>query len=629
MAEYNRKDFLKMLLLASGGIMLFSSCKELDRIFTIVIANKNDKFELEAANYIKKKISQISQISVEIRYKNEKQPPSKDVIFIENQPKQKKDSFNLNIIQSKIVINGSNRGVLYGAAEFIDVCYEVIKVDLSNSQIKKNISLPQNLNISQTPFFDYRFVYQALGFDKEYQIANKLSSFYIDPETGKMAFENAGSVVHNLLLLFGYDKYFKQYPEYYPLVNGKRISDGLSVNSQHRMPCLSNEGVYKIIKKELQNRINLYPDLNIWNFSQPDGISGSDDYCNCNLCKPKHDKGNGLSETFFPFVNRLAADFPDKVIRTLAYNITSQPHTVETRLSDGKILKAGSLMPNVEIFFTLTNNDKSKALPNALDQNSIFLKKNLELWSTKTDKIFIWEYVVNFNYYLFPFPTIHTIKDNFDYFKKLNVKSLFVQISSMEESSFSELNSYIYSRFMWDAGLNLESEILKFCREFYGPGYEDMNSYINLLLKYIKADKSTSWDPFSGIGSLVYHANPEQKLADVTLFSIKHLSEFNKLIDSALTKTSKGTKYYKRILKEKLSILFVEIESATKYANKNGAYNNTFSKYITDNNTITLDEKMKKFKDIAGTLNISVISEGLRPVDGYIEDVKATLNSKH
>ena len=588
--------------------------------YYIYITKSNDAYELEAATFLQSEIKRNFGKNIEIKISLEN-IVSNGIYLINIKTGIPKDSFTVSTNYQNVKIQGSKKGLLYGVGELLNAYYGVIKTDIKDkAPASKTFSLPQNINIASKPDFEYRFFYQELGFDKQYNNFNKLSGFYIEKETGFNGFEDTGSTIHNFLRLFGYDKHFNSHPEYYPLINNKRTSEGLKINNARRMPCLSNEGVYQIIKKALQQRMDQFQDLKIWNLSQPDGITGSNDYCNCKLCKPKHDAGNGLPETLFPFINRLAADFPDKIIRTLAYNITASPHKGISILSNGKKLRAGEMMPNVEVMFTLTDNDKSKPLSTSDDKKAILFRQYIDQWSQKGMRLFIWDYIVNFNYYLFPFPTIHTIKDNFNYFKSKNVKSLFIQSSSMEQSSFSELNAYIYSKMMWNASQDLAFLIEEFCKNFYGNAAKEMNAYVLTLLANAKNNKDNSLNPFSGIGSMVYLSNPDPAIQDSVLFSPKHMKEYLEYVKVALSKTN-GTKYYNRILKEYACLLFVQIESATFYANKNGKFSPSFYSLITENKKYKFSDIKEKFASICKELNIKYISENLRTVDGYLKDV--------
>lgn len=618
--KYNRKEFLKTTLSASLFVPFAKIFDFLDDYYYIYITNYNDRYEKEAAVFLQSEINRVFYKNIEIKSLIDGDFNGKGIYLINSPEDFSKDSFTI-YAEKYVKIQGCKKGLIYGAGELLKKHYRITKTDITNKPIaSKTFSLPQNLNLSSKPDFEYRFFYQELGFNTEYRNYNKLNDINIDNETGWTAFEDTGSVVHNFLRLFGYDKHFKNHPEYYPFINNKRTSEGLKENDGRRMPCLSSEGVYQIVKKALLQRIEQSPTLKIWNVSQPDGISGPNDYCNCKLCKPKHDAGNGLPETFFPFINRLASDVPDKIIRTLAYNITAAPHKGVSILSTGKKLQAGEMMPNVEIMFTLTDNDKSKPLPTSNDNKAVLFRMYIDQWSRKGVRLFIWEYIVNFNYYLFPFPTIHTIKDNFTYFRSKNVKSLFIQCSSMEQSSFSELNAFIYSKMMWDSSQDINLLIEEFCKDFYGNASQEMNAYILTLLANAKNNKGTSLNPFSGIGSMVYLSNPDPITQDSVLFSPKHMNEYLGYVKAALNKT-KGTKYYNRILKEYACLLFVQIEAATYYANKNGKFSSTFYSLITEKNRYKFSDIKDRFASICKQLNIKYISENLRTVDSYLNDV--------
>lgn len=626
------------MILFVGALPFLESFKVLDfnnqiELYKIIVSQRANMFEKEAALFLKNFVVKISGANLNIIDDSKTKQPYEIVIGNTNRYVSQvfdKDQFLIESKDLSYFIQGGKKGIYYGVFQFFKELFNY-NSELNTNSIKKStkVYLSNRIaNKNEKPDFDYRFMYYSKGFDKDYQFDNKLSSFGIDTETGKLSFEDCGSVVHNFLLLFGYDKHFSKHPDYYPLINGQRTKEGLQVNNAYKVPCLTNEGVYQIILSELKKRIQEVPNTKIWNLSLPDGINDSNDYCNCENCKKKYDLGNGLSEAVFPFINRLAYDLPNKIIRTLAYTVTSNPHTGISKLSNGKTLKKGELAKNVEILFTLPYNDKSKSIAFASDEKSILYRRNLASWAAITNNIFIWEYIVNFNYYLFPFPTLHTVKDNFEFFKKNNVKSIFIQSSSMEVSALAELNSYVYAQLMWNSKKELLPLINDFCKDFYGIASDEMTTYINSLLNYIKLNKGTIWNPLSGIGSLVYHANPDVNLENDTLFSLKHLKEYKKLLNTALNKT-KGSFYYNRILKEYLCVLFVEIEASTYYANKfGGKFSLEFFNFVTNDGKVSFNKKFEEFLSLCNILKIDYISEGLRTPTSYINDVKVSMHLK-
>lgn len=638
----NRRSFLKKITLLGLSLSFTRSFGMFHNnffsfeSFKIIISKTAKSYEEAAALLLQNLVYETFKIKLDINKDNTTKKLYEIAVGKTNRypvTDLAKDEFIINSKSQQYLINGGSRGLFFGVVEFLNQI-STINFDPTTNRIlnenKNSINnIPTNkfINLNEKPNFNYRFIYYSQGFDMQYQIFNKLSTFGIDKETKKLTFEDCGSVVHNFLLLFGFDQHFQKHPEYYPYINGQRTSIGLEEKNPHRVPCLTNEGVYQIILKGLRKRIEQTPNTKIWNVSLPDGINGSNDYCNCSICKNKYESGNGeLSETFFPFINRLAYDLPNYVIRTLAYTVTSRPHQSISKLSNGLNLKSGEIAKNVEIIFTLPDNDKSKSIIFAQDEKSLLYKENLKKWKSVTYNIFIWEYIVNYNYYLFPFPTLHTIKDNFQYFKENNVKSIFIQSSSMEVSALGELNSFVYSQLMWDSSKDLFVLIRKFCADFYGTASGEMYKYIISLLNYIKLNKEPIWNPMGGIGSLVFHVNPEKNRENTVLFSIKHLKEFKSLLNSALKKT-KNSIYYDRILKEYLCILFVEIEASTFYANKKGGkFNQEFYTYVTNNGKFDFYQIFAEFLSLCKKLKIDYISESLRTPLSYIADVKTSMH---
>ena len=69
--------------------------------------------------------------------------------------------------------------------------------------------------------------------------------------------------------------------------------------------------------------------------------------------------------------------------------------------------------------------------------------KALEGWSAISDNIFVWDYGINFDNYISPFPNFHILQANMQLFKKNNVNMHFSQIAGSKGGDFSELRSYV------------------------------------------------------------------------------------------------------------------------------------------------------------------------------------------
>ncbi len=113
------------------------------------------------------------------------------------------------------------------------------------------------------------------------------------------------------------------------------------------------------------------------------------------------------------FVNRVAGEFPDKVISTLAYQYTrSAPKNIKPA-------------PNVNIMLCSIECNRSK--PIATDPSSASFRKDVEDWGRLTDNIIMWDYVVQFRNLVSPFPNLRVLQPNIQYFAKNNIRMMFQQ----------------------------------------------------------------------------------------------------------------------------------------------------------------------------------------------------------
>jgi hypothetical protein len=118
-----------------------------------------------------------------------------------------------------------------------------------------------------------------------------------------------GYYVHTFNTLLPWETYFDAHPEYYCFMNGKRIKDQL---------CLSNEKVYRIALEKLKREMENQPGKRIWSVSQNDNFS----YCQCPECEKIIEEEGSPAGPVIRFVNKIAGEFPDKTIATLAYQFS-------------------------------------------------------------------------------------------------------------------------------------------------------------------------------------------------------------------------------------------------------------------------------------------------------------------
>ncbi|MBQ6471430.1 MAG: DUF4838 domain-containing protein [Victivallales bacterium] len=130
-------------------------------------------------------------------------------------------------------------------------------------------------------------------------------------------------------LIFPVDKYAKEHPEYYPLMeNGKRYIP--RKDDRHWRPCESNPEVQKIVVDYIRE----YFDKNPTQDSFSVGMDDISHLCCCPNCRAMDDAPDSyeqwrFSDRHYKFVNIIAKEIgkthPGKFIGTLIYSIALQP----------------------------------------------------------------------------------------------------------------------------------------------------------------------------------------------------------------------------------------------------------------------------------------------------------------
>lgn len=255
---------------------------------------------------------------------------------------------------------------------------------------------------------------------------------------------NWGMFVHTFQHLIPVNKYFDGHPEWFSEINGKRVRDG--------QLCLSNPEVLDTLCKNLEDMMKQKPDATIWS------VSNNDNYNNCTCAQCRHfDSLYGSpSGTLVYFVNQVAARFSDKIISTLAYQYTRSAPMRNIKPAD-----------NVNIMFCSIECGRQEAIATAPGEASF--RKDMEDWSRLTHNIFLWDYVGQFRNMMNPFPNLHVLQPNLQFFKQHGVDMMFEQGTGENNiTSWMELRTYLLAKLMWNVDVNVDSVFKDFCGGYYG-----------------------------------------------------------------------------------------------------------------------------------------------------------------
>jgi hypothetical protein len=465
--------------------------------YSIVISAFPTQDEFKAADYLQRYIYKITGATLPI-VSDKSEPQEKEIIIGKNNrltPEFENmlitfdgDEFLLKTANKRLfILGGSKKGLFYGVITLLENYLGCRKYSPTFEYIpkKSTITLP-DINFRDKPMNTYRVVYGNFTADKEYKDWHKLNE--IDDVFGE------GYYVHTFWKIIPPGKYFGEHPEYFALVDGVRTA---------KQPCLSNPEVLKIAIEQLKKEISRQPTRKVWSVSQNDNRC----YCQCPECMKIIEEEGSPSGPVIRFVNKVAAQFPDKTISTLAYTYSRQ--------APRKTKPAR----NVQIM--LCTIELNRNIPIETDTSNAFVK-DIREWKKLTPNLYLWDYTVNFSHNISPFPNIHVLQSNLQFFARNGIKEQFQQANTEFGYDFAELKSYLISRLLWNPFSKVDSILVDFFKGYYGKSATWIKSYVY----QIERETAKSRDNLNIYGSPIWHSG--------SFLSEKNIQFYKACFDSAL-----------------------------------------------------------------------------------------------
>lgn len=443
-------NILGLLLMVSCSAQELEICRDGKTAYKIVAAGSAESQEAARTlkNYLEKALGTKFEITSDIS--------TNQGIFIgsfKSKPNpylsQIRDGgFSIFTSQGDLYIEGKGRtGTLNGMYTFLE---KVAGISMLAPSVvifpeSKDLIINRNLKLIENPAFILRDINNDLALKDDFRKWHKLNNMKHNPDWGL--------IYHTFFKLVPPGEFFAQHPEYYSLRQGKRVK---------RQLCMSNSSLPKVVADRLQQEIKSNPDATFWFVSQED----NNDFCECTICKQRYEKYGSPSGLLIEFINKIANNFPEKKLVTLAYNKTLKPP---------KEIKP---LDNVVICFAPINASHNLGYAEDLENKKIL--SYFKDWKKLSSNLMFWDYWVGFGDVLLPFPNIPTLQANMKFFQENAVQYVYEEGINQKGGELKELKTYLLARLLWDPNIDLEKEIQFFCDHFYGPAASEVSSYIKL-----------------------------------------------------------------------------------------------------------------------------------------------------
>ncbi|MEM9326773.1 MAG: DUF4838 domain-containing protein [Bacteroidota bacterium] len=442
---------------------------------------------------------------------------------------------------------------------------------------QSKIILPSDLNSQFEPDITVRTVHSQLFYEDSTFADKRKVSYEAFPKYVPEA------RVHTFHRFIPADQFLKEHPEYYALRNGRRIPTQL---------CLTNEEVFRIVRDSVSALIKRYPDREVISVSQDDNTQ----YCQCDNCRAIDESEGSPSGSMISFVNRIADEFPDKMISTLAYQYTRKAPK--------------NLKPKDNVLITLCSIECDRSASIAEKCEDFY--QDLVAWGKISDNVRIWDYTTQFTNFLAPFPNLRTLQPNVQLFRDNSARWVFEQ-HSRQPSELFELRSYLTAKLLWNPDLDVQTTTEDFLEGYYEEAAPFIHQYIELIHDELEADSTfflfLYGDPSQGFGSFL---GPDQ------------LVQYERWFDEAENAVKDKPSVLQRVRRARLSVDYAGLEAARKNLSSDFTLATT-SEEGAKATPSKLMQRLTRFEQTCKESDITAMNEMRFTVDEYLSGYRATL----
>ena len=253
------------------------------------------------------------------------------------------------------------------------------------------------------------------------------------------------------------------------------LSDGKRVEEQY---CFSSDKLYNYIVDHLDDE----HDSEHCHHNFAIIPNDNDIVCMCPECVKAGNDKTAATPAVIKMLRRLAERFPTHKFFTLAYRTTR------------KVCKE-PLPDNCGVLVSAIHWPLGSKID---DKVATKFRKKITEWQQKTENVYIWDYINNFDDYLTPFPILRTMKYRLQTYCDLGVKGVFLNGSGYDYSTFEYFHTCILSALMLNPYMSLKQLVDDhFKRRFPVAGDICKEYYRELMNSFEESGKIMTW--YSGI----------------------------------------------------------------------------------------------------------------------------------
>jgi hypothetical protein len=427
-----------------------------------------------------------------------------------------------------ILSGGKTRGVL-------NAVYALLEEDLGcRFYANDSLRLPRTNSLvlapvarRYTPQLKLRDPFYACAFDPVWSLRNRCNAPRAEvPEAQGGHVDYANMFVHTAAQMVPPDKYFKEHPDYFA-----QQADGTRTTAQL---CPTHPEVVKLAIAYVRQVLRENPHTEIVSVSKND----CQVLCLCERCKQlRSEEGSDMANQLF-LVNQVAeaieAEHPEVVIDTLAYLETIQvPKTVR---------------PRRNVAIRLCNDAVGAWSHPFTPAAQCDVAKLAAAWSAVHNRLYIWDYNVNFSHYLAPMPNLDVMAANIRFWIKNHGEGVMLQGGYQGPAERDQLKSWVAAKLLWNPAWDEKALTQDFIEGHYGKAAPALEAYEALLEQMRSEHASAMASPPGGI----------RYPMDAPFFTKAYLERATDIFAQAKALAGDDAALVRRVERAELPILYVK-----------------------------------------------------------------------
>ena len=370
-----------------------------------------------------------------------------------------------------VILGGQPRGTIYGACHFLEDVLGVHWWNPFEESVPQHATLRiGDLKLQGKPVIPYRDIYMLYGRDDgRFAARNRLNR----DGDARIAARYGGSRdygppyhVHTFNLYFPPKEFFASHPEWYSLLDGKRVGDSSQL-------CLTQPSLRQAFLAKLLNYVDTSraaaraagaPPPLVFSVSQNDCLNP----CQCDTCQALARQEESECGPLLDFVNFLADGIkdrhPDAFIDTLAYQYTQKaPKTIR---------------PRDNVIVRLCDTDSDPSQPITAPANQPF-REHLSRWARVARNLRVWDYAVTYaNPVGMPMPTAQTYGPDYRFYAEHNVEGVFTELEFEVLADMRDFKVWLIMKQLENPSADYAKLTRMFTDGFYGGGGKYVRQYL-------------------------------------------------------------------------------------------------------------------------------------------------------